>query len=725
MSALIENDISDHLEKLAQYFISLQKPSGGFSSGDEGANYRNSDEAIHSLGLLSSLAKTDFFERINLETLENFINSAGSVLSDVAYSQQISIAAGIINKHFEAKLVLENESGEELTGGLLVGTRFRPTVRITGYDGLAFNRFQVDLKTLFGKDSENFQLVYSKEKGKYSSIDIFDTGKNLGEIKMSILARFQIATVGVIALDFTTSRTVGYRVNIVAKAHQESTGKDINVGEIVSVGTTFSFEISLDSSENKEENFDAIMNVVDSSGAIIQSEEGNTQGDSMTFRYSLDKVNIPSGSLNFFFEISNGQVGFHSRGEVSYQFSSTMVASEINFLGSSRVYKIGQRVEVRMVPASFDLRNIHMLDQTDFRGNNISREIFMDVMAAGSPIHSIRGLKQQDNSYLFSLSLVPRLDNFGDNAISFRYLTRSGQSIDLRPFDSENNELYDDLSQMSFSVPSDLHIIELTDSPKSTQLSYGDNVEFRFKLRDENSGQIIKAGSSGSNVYLSLIHKEESGNTFTSITRAASQTGEFFEIDWAITPNAISGAAEIILFAQGINSQRLDIHGENGQPVTYAVQIGGTIDVTKNVYSASVVEAEKSTVIASFSLSCQGVALRDALLYASFQTSDGTIVVPHVNVASFGDSYQVSLSFEHSQLPQGSYQFNFYPDLSRSTNEQSTLSTERLLFVISFDHQGSSESSLPFSPQLVISALILGGFIVILFKRNKLIEKNN
>jgi len=721
LSVVSEFDLQDQAEKLVNYFVSLQKPSGGFSSSDDGGNYRNTHEAVYAIALLSSIAKTDFIaNRVNVETLENFIESVGTSLSDVSYAQQTAIASGLINKHFHAELVLETEGGEPVTGGLIVGTKFRPTLRVTGYNGLSANRFTVEINTLFGKQSEKFTLTYSKEKSKYISIDIFDTAKNLGEIRFAVVCRYQVATIGMIGLDFQASRTVGYTVKIVPKASHA--GKEIYKGETVSVGTSFTFEISLEKSNEK---FDALMRVVDSSGAVIQVEDATTESESLTFKYSLEKENIPSGSLTFVFEISNDKVGSHSRGEVSYQVSSKMVATEIQFLGASRksVYKIGDRVEVRMVPASFDLRNVHLLDNTDFRGNNITREIYMDVIAAGSPIHSIRGQKEE-NGYLFSISLVPKLDNFGHNTISFRYVPSNGESIELSPYDSENNELFDDANQLSYSVPSDLRLFELEEAPKTTSLSYGDTVEFRFKLKDQNSGQIIKAGSAGSNVYLALQH-ESSGNSFVSVSRSAVQSGDFFEIDWAITPNAIAGPAEILLYAQGINNQRLEILGENGQAVSYKVEIGGKIDVSKDVYSSIFPEADKTAVVATFSLSCKGVALRDALLYASFQNGEGTVLVPHVNVASFGDSYQVSLSFPHNDLPEGTYQFNFYPDLSRSTNQQSSSSShEQLLFVITFEHQGATTSSLPFSPQLFISSLIIAGFVFVFFKRNKILERN-
>lgn len=727
LAVITELDITEHIEGLVNYFISLQKPSGGFSSGDDSGNYKNTHEAIYAIALLSSVSKVDYItQRVNLEALQEFIESVGTSLTDVSYAQQTSIAAGLINQHFNTELVLENEQGDVITGGLTVGTRFRPTLRITGYNGLASNRFTVEINTLFGANKEKFQLNYSKEKSKYIPIDIFDTRKDLGEIKFQVISRYQVANIGIIGLDFGASRTVGYKLKISPKAYQESAGKDINVGETVSVGTSFTFEVSLDS-EKAVEKFAAQMSVVDSSGAVIQVEESTTETDSVTFRFNLEKENIPSGSLSFHFVVSNDKVGAHSRGEVVYQVSSKMVASEITFLGASRksVYKIGDRVDVRMVPASFDLRSVHLLDNTDFLGKNISREYFMDVVAGGSTVHSIRG-HQTTEGYLFSLSLVPKLDNFGHNTISFRYVTSTGESIELSPYDSENNDLFDDVNQLSFSVPSDLRLFELTEEPKTTTLSYGNNVEFRFKLRDQNSGQIIKAGTGGSNVYLSLVHKDESsGNTFTSVSKSATQSGDSFEIDWAITPNAISGPAEIVIYAQGINNQRLEILSEKGQAVSYKVEIGGKIDVSQNVYSSSTPEADKTTVVATFSLSCQGVDLRDALLYASFQTSDGTVLVPHVNVASFGSSYQVSLSFPHNNLPEGTYQFNFYPDLSRSTNQQSSSTHETLLFTVSLDHQGSSSSSLPFSPQLFISSIILAGFVAVFLKRNKILERPN
>jgi len=224
------------------------------------------------------------------------------------------------------------------------------------------------------------------------------------------------------------------------------------------------------------------------------------------------------------------------------------------------LHSIGQKVQASIVPASFpDLKTVYAFDDEKAAK---SRNFFLDVKSAsGTLIHSVKGTPA-GTKYNFEFVISNSFEWIGTQAISFRYVTASGESIALSNYDSSAEELYEDSSALSIQVKADLQLAEVTSQAVASDFYYGNVISYKFRVRDALSNQYLVASSSieAANVYLSLSHQEKSGRVTRSAHVPATSSDKDFTISWTINPNAVQGAGIVTISAQDVDGNSIAIH---------------------------------------------------------------------------------------------------------------------------------------------------------------------
>jgi len=306
---------------------------------------------------------------------------------------------------------------------------------------------------------------------------------------------------------------------------------------------------------------------------------------------------------------------------------------------------------------------------------------------------------------------------------------------------------------LNYTVVADLRVVDIVEKPETHDFFYGNDINFRFKLKDMISKQYVEKGSNQlgiGNVYLSLKHKDEHRHRpFTSAHEAAQQIinnkGEKeYVIHWSINPNAVQGEGFLTVSAEGADNENIDLYTEDNKPVHIEVKIGGDIHAQAITFSTSESNTKETAIIAQFELSCQNKSLKDAQLKGSLYKGDSSdiILFSGLPVATNEDGkYSVGFGVNHDMLPSGKYKWKFYREVDRkraiearelmekkrlrdeqlkaaeggevtAKEEVSALpdieSTLKPLFEISFYHTAPSTGKLPIRPEIIV-ALILGG----------------
>jgi len=413
-----------------------------------------------------------------------------------------------------------------------------------------------------------------------------------------------------------------------------------------------------------------------------------------------------------------------------------MVASEItfkNFENRAPVYRIGETVDVTIVPGSLpDLRTVQTYSAKDNFNLPARRKFYMDVHSADSNValYSLPGTSTVNSdgkvAFNFQLPVSATFYSIGNNLVSFHYETASGVKIPLQIFDSSAGELAEDGSQLSYSVNTELHLKNLKNAPQDGHLDYGNEVMFSFNVVDSVSQQTIFNGDNKqATVYIVLKHKEDSGLSFTSTKQAAKQIAEagkpsHFSVDWEVNPNAVKGKGSLSLVAQGADGKEIPIYMENSQSIWQVnIEIGGDLSVEEYHFSSEIDE-EDTIFLVDLELSCQKKKLSEAELIASVNTGSQKLSLPVTHGREDGE-YQLSWYQPTSQVKSGQYSIQFYRkvDSLRVAEKGGNLDQLVPLFVVNFSHKKTSAGL--FIQSEVIALLLLGaGFVYMVYQKMEL-----
>jgi len=315
--------------------------------------------------------------------------------------------------------------------------------------------------------------------------------------------------------------------------------------------------------------------------------------------------------------------------------------------------------------------------------------------------------------------------------VTFHYETASGERIPLQLFDSSVSELYEDGSQLSYSVDTELHLKNIKNAPQSGHLDYGNEVMFTFQVFDSVSQQNIWIGDNKqATVYLILKHQSDGGLSFTSTKQAAQQMADdekrkpsHFSVAWEVNPNAVKGKGSLSLVAQGADGKELPIYLENSQKLWQVnIEIGGDLSVEDHHFSSEIDE-EDTIFFVDLELSCQYKKLSEAELIASVNTAGQhiyTLPVSHGPKNEPG-KYQLSWFQPTNQVKSGQYTIQFYRkvDSLRVAETGGDIGQLEPLFVVSFTHKKTNVGF--FIQSEVIALLLLGaGFFYMVYQKMEL-----
>lgn len=719
--AIITNFDIQNVGKCVDYILSYQSPEGGFFA-DEKKTYVTLDATVHGLASLWALQQkfksVRIGEHVNSEALIQSVRHVQYDLKSAANSY-LAISLADPKSLFDVKIAYETIEVKGIFNDRIVqGTHLRPAFAAKAF-GVSHPGLSVDTTIAFEKTRNTIDLQWKEEAQRYVAEDAFDTSDKLGEIKFDYTVRFHVAGIGEIDFSLEDIKTIGYGITVASTAN--FLGKDIQEGEVAGSGTEFTFGVTL-RNQTKDNfvsgNFDLVFQVLDSSFVTIHEEkvEGKSNTNPFKFAYTLEKTNIPSGILTFQFSVKN-ENGVHTVKKVQYLLSTPMVASHITFQnapkGVAPSYKVGDFVKVSFVPGSFSaLKKLEPFSEH-------KRDFYLDLKSVGGVLlRSIKG-NFESGKYTFSFDVAPTLDNLGTNVVSFRYVPSVGEEVILSNYDSELEELFDETHLLKYTVKSELVLVEVQQRPSDDDFFYGNEINFKFKVKDNVSGQYILAGAPElANVYLSLQHVTSGGRHFTSVNQSAvhyfdkSGKPEGFLVRWTINPNAVSGPGILKIVAQDADGNSLALK-EKGKEVVYQVNIGGKIEHSNVESFTSARDGPESVFVVEFNLSCQNRPLKDAQLKCIVHLEDQDSELFNLPVATNEDGvYSVSWSAPHKMTPSGNYVLNFYREVDRSVKADSPL------FSLSIPFEGKP-AQLPVRVEFLVVFLLASLFYTAFSRRSK------
>eukprot|EP01090_Pellita_catalonica_P013052 TRINITY_DN300_c0_g1_i1.p1 TRINITY_DN300_c0_g1~~TRINITY_DN300_c0_g1_i1.p1 ORF type:complete len:1000 (-),score=213.77 TRINITY_DN300_c0_g1_i1:47-3046(-) len=769
-------------EPWAKYIIDLQSNNGGFydDSSRSSVTLEGTSHAVLSLQKLSDAAGKSFVDAIDADALSEYVSD---ISRDLRSAAQAHVAVAVTKnfiKNFETVIsydVMRSEGA--VTDRFIQGTQLKPSLAVRNADGIPHAGLDVEVKISFQNSAhtETISMQHSSNSQKYIAEAGVETEDQLGVINFEYGISLFVVGVGKIRFNLFDEKTIGYGITIDPQASLEVASRTFAAGDTVAIGTSFKFGLNLRNTKNRKivkGNFEVQFTVLDSSSVVIAQDklDCSNNEDPIKFEYTLDSSAIPAGALTFEFAVADHK-GVHSKDSVEYNLAIPMIATKIAFSGFSGPtpnYQIGETATVSIEPASFpDLRHSFPYSSKDVTGAQIAakRAFFMDVKSpSGQLLRSVAGEAQDSaiSAYVFNVPITASLDSIGTNVVSFRYITSKGDSVELANFDSAYEELYDDSSVLNYTVGAELYMINVNDPPKADDYFYGNDISFKFRVKDSRSGSVLSKGDSEqANVYLSLQHTDENRpKPFVSANEAAAQTEDnFFTINWSINPNAVHGKGFLTVSAQDPDGNVLDLYkeGSKKEPVNYEVQIGGEIAVAETTYSTARLNKDLTAFVVKFSLSCQERSLKEAQLKCSVSLKNGgdsSFVANSLPVATHDGQYSVSWTAPHNEAASGTYELKFFREIDRKRALENREYQEKLrrreqelkrlregitedseeeepelkeieeelepLFSISLDHTSLSTGKLPIRTEIIVALLLGVLFFLFSFQKQKYLQ---
>lgn len=714
-----------NVAKFVSFIAAHQSKDGGFyaDNAKKTTSLEATAHAIASLNLLKNLKDgVSFADKINIESLISYVKRSPSDLRSTA-------AAHLVAALTEKSLIFASGFEADTRSGLVddrivQGAKVRPVLTTSSIVGISNSNLNVQVTVTTASGTKNLKLSFDADRQRYTTSESVDSTNQLGAAKFDYVIRVEVAEIGDFVVHVVDVKQIGYGVTIASQANLA--GKDIKEGETIGIGTELKFGFTLHNQTHESFNsgdFDIIFNVLDSSRVSIHSQtiNGRDNKEAITFSYALKSAAIPSGELVCLFEVK-GKEGVHTTKSVIYNLAMLMIASEISFDGSAKPaqYKLGEVIKVSMVPATYpDLRTVNTFAAKGAE----KRSFFMDVSSpAGVIIQSIRGVPDAAK-YTFTLNLAPVIENIGTNSISFKYVTANNKEISLSNYDSSLKELIEDAT-LSFVVDAELHASNFQERPTKGDFFYGNDITYKFQIKDAKSGKVVVAGNSeAANVFLELKH-QQTGKDRAIVSTSEPATHYFdaegkpqgFLIEWNINPNAVSGAGILSIGVRNADGAAIPLYEEKSkEPIQLNVNIGGEIDVNSNIKTISTLETTQTAFLINFDLKCQNRALKDAQLrcVVSRSSFDGQFYeLFQVPVATNeAGNYETSWTTAHKASPSGEYKFQFFREVDKSSDKP--------LFELSTVHQAAPTGQLPVKTEFLVALLLAAAFAGVTFKKSK------
>lgn len=723
-----------NVAEIVQYFTERLPTRGGFSfTPRETPVFEATIGAIRALRSLERATGQAIIEALpNRESIMQGIYFVPADLTKTGPAHQAFTRLPNMKDAFGISVSLDTPGAnrvDESNPNIVSGTPVAPFVHVVPWGVQPHSGVNVEVVLSHkGGADQKFKLLWNEERMGFATEDGYPTDSKLGELTATALIRVPIAG-DVITLKSRVKFNIGYVMNV--KSAAKVAGRDIKVGDTVTVGTEFAFDVSLSTTAPLTTGaFDLVFSVLDSSEVLIAQSSKNFKKDgdeAVHFSFELKQANLPAGALTFKFHVLDHATNtIHTAQTFGYNLQLSMVASQIkigNGASFKPAFKLGEEATVSFVPASFpDLVNLHTYAATDAAGEDAveRRAFYLDTMDAGTVLRSFAGVASSDEhgnvKVTFSVTFPATFDAIGTHNLRFRYAPAAGADVVLANYDSTASELLDENVELGFEVSPDLYIADLKDAPKGGALSYGDLVRFSFKIKDRVTGETISAtyGSAATPLHLTLAHKDSNGKSYISARHAivADPRGGF-EAQWVVNPNAISGKGTLQLQAIVLGGREISLPTEDGKTFGVNVVIGGEISHSAVVKQVSIPTASHASALVEFTLTCQERRLSGALLTASLIHNGQVIATLPVSRSDNEAVYSVAWNVREADATSGSYEV--------AIHRQADASGAALITIpVAFD--GATTHYLPFRTEAVVLTLAFAGFAVFSY-RKYLIER--
>jgi hypothetical protein len=697
----------------ANYFVErTHQRSGGIAFAATALpTLESTTAAISALHAIERSSGFNALASINTEAIMQILYPLGHELSKVALSHQAFAYLSNFKDVFHVEVKLETASApvDSRNPSIVQGAQVTPFVM-----AMPFNQPHAGLNveaivSHASSSDKKYKLLWNPDRFGYTTEEAFDTTGKLGEL--SIVVKIGVPVVGE-TLGFTATEKFNIGYTMTVKPSAKVAGRDIKPTETVTVGTEFSFDVSVATTAPLSTGaFDLVFSVLDSSDVIVEQSSKNyakSGAEVSHFTFELKRASLPAGVLTFRFHVLDHATNtIHTQHRVQYDLQLTMVASQIKIGDGSSLkptFKLGDSAKISFVPASFpDLVNLHTYSAVDALGEDVTaaRKFFVDTMDAGVVLRSFAAEVAKDASgqtiVVSSTITFPALfDAIGTHHLRFRYTPASGSDVVLALYDSEAHEQFDDHVEVGLVVKSDLYITELTNAPKGGSLSYGDPVTFSFKVKDRLSGEFVNSYGSNS-VFLVLSNKDAQGKSYVSARHAVSTDPRGgFEADWAVNPNAVSGKGVIQLQAAVLGGEEITLATEDRSEFAVNVVIGGDITHTSTVRQISVPHGSHAAVVVEFELACQKRVLTGALLTAGIFRNGQLVGYTPVARSDDEDKYTVSWAIPEADASSGQYTVSIHRQADKGSSRGAAI------FEIPVAVVGATTHYLPFRTEAVL-----------------------
>lgn len=729
VSAHIAGVEFSNIAEVVQYFTERLPTRGGFSfSPRETPVFEATIGAIRALRALERATGQNIIESLpNRESIMQGIYFVPADLTKTGPAHQAFARLPNMKDAFGISVSLDTPGAnrvDETNPNIVSGTPVAPFVHVVpwGIQPHSGVNVEVVLSHKSGAD-QKYKLLWNEERMGFATEEGFVTDSKLGELTATAFIRLSLGG-DVVTLKSRVKFNIGYVMDV--KPAAKVAGRDIKVGETVTVGTEFSFDVALATNAALTSGaFDLVFSVLDSSDVLIAQSSKNYKkdgADSVHFAYELKQANLPAGALTFKFHVLDHATNtIHTAQTFVYQLQLAMVASQIkigNGASFKPAFKLGEEATVSFVPASFpNLVNLHAYAAVDAAGEDATerRAFFLDTMDAGTVLRSFAGVSSSDEhgnvKITFSVTFPATFDAIGTHHLRFRYAPSSGSDVVLSNYDSTASELLDENVELGFEVSPDLYIADLKDAPKAGDLSYGDLISFSFKIKDRVTGETVSAtyGTPATPLHLALSHKDTNGKTYISARHVivADPRGGF-EAQWVVNPNAISGKGTLQIQAIVLGGREISLPTEDGKVFGVNVNIGGKITHTATVKQVSVPTATHASALVEFTLSCQERKLSGALLTASLKKNGQVVSSFPVSRSDNEAVYTAAWNIREADATSGHYEVAIHRQAD---------ATGAALITIPVAFEGAVNNYLPFRTEAVVLTLAFTGFAVFSYRK--------
>lgn len=598
----------------AKYFEERQVQEGfwkgGFYSDSDRVDVTPQDAKLAVLAL-NHLQK-QLVSSIDTSALVAYSNALPADLRTAAQVYEaISKSSGFSSLFKLEPVYTHKEARHRVLGSRIVqGSLIKPSLVVKSNFGISQGSLKVSAEITHDSNVQVVNLFWDAENQIYIGEEYFSAEKKLGPVSFDYVVQWEGEN-NALRIKSQNQLLIGYWSNVKLKATYGGQDIEPGTGAIVDQGASFSIAATYGTVENKPNsplktgNFDVIFSVLDSSESeISRTVLDAKKGKPFKFNHLLDVSEIPPGILTLRVSVQDKTKDIvHTVDSFTFVVQSQIVASSLKFVGDKSKYKVGDKVEVSMVPANLpEVRVVRPL-------RKVARSMILNVQSSESQVlFTVPGVFNA-GEYKFDFVVDSTFESIGVHSVTFTYKAANGDEFPLKLFNSATKYLYDVGETFSYSVDTQLTITDSKSALKEGKLEYGNDVKLSFKVFDEVSKKNIWAGSKDSTAYLVLQHNVGQASAFTSIRHAASQIQgknnepSHFSVDWSVNPNALKGPATLALVVQAADGTDVELVS-GGKPWSVNVDIGGDITTTQKTHSGKL-NNDLVSFLVEFELTCQ------------------------------------------------------------------------------------------------------------------------